>query len=226
MRWAPVTSRTLAAAQAAWQGVEKTLWPVCCVFCGERQKTERRPICGDCRADLPWTEPCFQLPPLVTAVAPLRYAFPLDAAIKLFKFRRRLWYATAFAELLGGACHNLPVDIDAVLPMPLHWRRQAFRGFNQASEIALPLARKLGVPVLAGVKRVRATPSQSGLSAAQRRRNLAGAFVARRDFDCKHVLVVDDVITTGASCRGLARVLLDAGVARVSAAAIARAVRD
>ena len=204
MRWAPVTSRTLAAAQAAWQGVEKTLWPVCCVFCGERQKTERRPICGDC----------------------LRYAFPLDAAIKLFKFRRRLWYATAFAELLGGACHNLPVDIDAVLPMPLHWRRQAFRGFNQASEIALPLARKLGVPVLAGVKRVRATPSQSGLSAAQRRRNLAGAFVARRDFDCKHVLVVDDVITTGASCRGLARVLLDAGVARVSAAAIARAVRD
>ena len=80
-------------------------------------------------------------------VAPLAYEFPVDAAIKALKFQRRLYYAPAFGELLCKACALLPDDIDAIVPVPLHWRRRWFRGFNQAHEIGKLVAKKLGVPI-------------------------------------------------------------------------------
>jgi ComF family protein len=121
---------------------------------------------------------------------------------------------------------ELPEHIDALLPMPLHWRRHAARGFNQAMEIARPLMAATGLPLVTSVARQRSTPYQSGLSASQRRRNLDAAFVAKGAVTYRHVLIVDDVITTGETCRQLALVLLEAGAERVSALAIARAQRD
>jgi ComF family protein len=195
------------------------LWPTRCAFCGNAQS---QPVCAPCREDLPWLSAAFDLEPLDTARAPLAYAFPVDAAIKRLKFRRSLSYVPAFAALLQEAIGGLPGSIDALLPMPLHWRRQALRGFNQAAEIAGAVRATTGLPLIRNVVRARHTPYQSGLTAAQRRRNLRGAFRVRGPVGCRHALIIDDVITTGSTCRQLARVLQDAGVPAVSALAIAR----
>jgi ComF family protein len=205
--------------------LEDALMPLRCVFCGARSDLTERYICTGCRADLPWRDVIMTPSPpgLEVELAPLAYAYPVDAALKAYKFRRRLFYAPAFAQLLIEASSALPTDIDAVLPVPLHWRRRWWRGFNQAQEIAAPLARHLSLPFAGRVVRTRSTATQSGLDAAQRARNLAGAFAVRGALPYTHVLVVDDVITTGATVRRLAAELQRAGVDRVSALAVARA---
>jgi ComF family protein len=207
------------------QALENALLPLCCAFCGIRTVYPERYICSGCDADLSRiaSPPPPVSSPLEHDIAPLAYEFPVDAAIKALKFRRRLFYGPALAELLCRECELLPDSVDAVLPVPLHWRRRWFRGFNQADEIAVPVARHLGVGLLRDVTRVRATPFQSGLSARERSRNLRGAFDVRGRLSAHHVLIIDDVITTGATVRQLARVLRQAGVGKVSALAVARA---
>jgi ComF family protein len=154
---------------------------------------------------------------------PFAYEFPIDAAIRQYKFRRRLWYAPAFAELLLPAIAGLPDSIDALLPVPLHWLRHGVRGFNQATEICRALRGQVDLPISRNAYRHRATPQQSGSSARARRRNLRQAFSIRGRVTAKHVLIVDDVVTTGETCRQLARTLMSEGVDEVSVLAIARA---
>ena len=202
---------------------DQLVMPMRCVFCGVRARENERYVCGPCREDLPRSHPAPPPAPLTAERAPLAYEFPVDAAIKALKFKRRLWYGPALAELLSRSVDELPQDIDAVLPVPLHWRRKWGRGFNQAREIARPIARQLGAPLVGGVRRARSTRPQSGLTAAERRRNVQGAFVARGRCHARHVLIVDDVITTGATIAQLARVVLDSGARKVSAIAVARA---
>jgi ComF family protein len=201
------------------------LAPRSCVFCGSSSRPPEKNICAGCFADLPWNEPPVSPLPGVFErnVAMLRYSFPVDVAIKALKFDRKLFYVPAFAEILSGASCCLPDDIDALLPVPLHWRRKARRGFNQASELAKPIAKQRGIPVERGVIRRKATPFQSGLAAQQRTQNLRHAFVATRDCRYEHVLIVDDVITTGATVETLAKTILAAGAHKVSVLAVARA---
>lgn len=247
----PAAAGTLIAMQpgefvrraAAWAA--QGLLPRRCVFCGVTLVPAERGTCAGCDADLdrivtacplcaaPLPEAtapgvpcpaCQQAPPPFTAcVVPLRYTFPLDAAIRAFKFRRRIEYGAAFGALLVDAARELPPGIDALLPVPLHRLRQLRRGYNQALEIARPVARARGLTLLRGVRRVRHTPYQSGLDAAKRRANLDGAFRIDRAVRARHVVIVDDVVTTGATCRGLAHLLLGAGVEKVSVLALARA---
>lgn len=153
----------------------------------------------------------------------LQYTFPVDAAIKALKFNRKLYYAPALAQVLCSARELLPVGIDAVLPVPLHWRRKTLRGFNQALELAQPVARMLNVPLVRGVYRKQATPFQSGLGAVERARNLRHAFSVRRPLVHEHILIVDDVITTGATTQQLARTLVSNGVRKVSVLVVAGA---
>ena len=108
---------------------------------------------------------------------------------------------------------------------PLHRWRLMKRGFNQARELAEPVARMLELPLVENVRRRRATPYQSVLGPRERRTNLHGAFVVKGKVPARHVLIVDDVITTGESCRQVADVLRRHGVSKVSALAVARAVR-
>ena len=216
-----------------------------CVFCGIVRASGERLICSGCDGDLPRAAhqcpacakslatalaegvacaDCQARPsPLTVVVAPFVYEFPIDAAIKMYKFRRRLHYAPAFCELLHPVIAELPEDVDALLPVPLHWLRHGIRGFNQAAEICSLLRKSTGLPVIRNVRRLRATPYQSGLSAKERRRNLRKAFSVRGSITAGHVLIVDDVITTGETCRQLATVLRAHGVANVSALALARA---
>jgi ComF family protein len=204
---------------------DNAVMPLRCVFCGMRTREPEKHICGDCNEELPRIEspPPPASSPFHVAVASVAYEFPVDAAIKAFKFQRKLYFAPAFAELLYESCQQLPSDIDAVLPVPLHWRRRWFRGFNQAYEIGRPVARYLGVPLMRGVTRHRATPSQSGLNAHERARNMRCAFVVRGAILHRHVLIVDDVITTGATAGQLARIVRSAGSDRVSVLTVARA---
>ena len=204
----------------------KWIAPNACVFCGMRVAEDAVPICAGCDADLPRVPQALVLPepPLHFMVAPLAYDFPVNAAIKAWKFRRRLDYTTAFVSLVSDALACLPEKPDAFLAAPLHWRRQALRGFNQAGELATPLGRMFGIPVIKNVVRVRHTPSQSGLGAAERQRNLRTAFRVRGRIKEKHVVIADDVVTTGATVAQIGKVLLSAGAEKVSVLAIARAL--
>ena len=195
-----------------------------CFFCGTRCPTHLPYICAGCLDDLPWRAELFteHEPPFEVAAALFDYAFPVDAALKALKFRRRLDYVPAFALLLARVMRDLPDDIDALLPVPLHWRRHAQRGFNQAVELCAALQSSTGLPMLCNIRRRRATPYQSGLEAEARSANLRAAFAARRSAPSRHVLIVDDVITTGATCRELAQAALAAGAAKVSVLAVAR----
>jgi len=200
------------------------LAPRSCVFCGTLCKPCESSICGACFVDLPWNEPAVSPTPgmFERSIAMLHYAYPVDVAIKAFKFKRKLFYASAFSEVLCSAQDLLPDGIDALLPVPLHWRREAFRGFNQAMEIAKPLASRLRLPMLRGFKRSQATPFQSGLAARDRARNLRRAFTATRIPTQSHILIVDDVLTTGATVQAVARVLRANGVSKVSVLTVAR----
>ena len=202
---------------------DDAVMPLRCVFCGVRTHEPERHICVGCDADLPRiaTLPLASSP-FEMEVAQLAYEFPVDAAIKALKFRRKLYYAPAFAELLCEACALLPNDIDAVIPVPLHWRRRWFRGFNQAHEIGRPVARHLDLPLVSGVVRRRATLSQSGLNAHERARNLRKAFDIRKPILHGHVLIIDDVITTGSTVRQLCYALRAAGADKASVLAVAR----
>jgi ComF family protein len=225
------------------RGIERTLMPRRCVFCGVAGLATEQFLCPGCDADLPRLQnpcktcgmpmgfacpvPCARCqalpPPFYRVVAPLAYAFPVDAAIKAFKFQRKLYFGPAFANLLLQAADRLPDDIDAILPVPLHRWRKLRRGYNQAVEIALPVAKRLRLPVLSNVVRAVATPYQSGLDAAERAKNLRAAFQLRGTLSAKHVLLVDDVMTTGATCRQLAELMLSHGTTRCSVLVLARA---
>ena len=236
---------TLNLLAGIGRGAIAAVMPNGCVFCGVACGAAVVPMCRECHADLPWINTacsrcanpvaaelppgvhCAQCqknpPPFDAAVAPLRYMFPVDAAIKAMKFKRKLHYVPAFGYLLAVAMQRLPDDIDALLPVPLHWRRHAARGFNQAAEICKSLEKKTGLPIIRGVIRCRPTPYQSGLAASLRQRNLRSAFRVRAVIDARHVVIVDDVITTGATCRQVATTVLEAGARKVSVLAIARA---
>ncbi len=135
--------------------------------------------------------------------------------------------AALFARWLARAAGDLLADCHGVLPVPLHRWRLLSRRFNQAAEIARPLAAQAGLPYFAdALIRTRPTRTQAGRSGDGRRRNVAGAFATparwRRRIEGRRLLLIDDVLTTGATLEACARALKSAGAAEVNAAVIAR----
>jgi ComF family protein len=185
-----------------------------CYRCARPVAIEPSTLCGQCQ---------IRLPSFTRAIAPFRYAFPVDRAIHHLKFRRQLIFAAAFAELLAPIIETALAERDALVPVPLHFRRRWHRGFNQSAEISRYLARMTGIPLLDAATRCRSTRSQTGLAAATRRSNVAGAFRVKDLKFCRHPLVIDDVITTGATVEQLAGALLTAGANDVVVLAVARA---
>jgi len=224
-------------------GLVDRLLPAECALCGQGRSVGL--VCQACVADLPWiahacarcgtpiASPlpagvfcgnCQQRPaPFDVTIAPLHYAFPVDAAIKALKFGRRLHLAPALAALMENQAVLHEGRFDALVPVPLYRWRQALRGFNQAEELARHIRGFSGLPVRCCAERVRRTEPQSGLDATRRRYNLQRAFRMVSAPQCRHALIVDDVMTTGETCRSLAATLLASGVERVSVLAIARA---
>lgn len=153
------------------------------------------------------------------------YESPLDRTIHGLKFGGLPYLGVHLGWELGPRLPARPA-VDALVPIPLHWRRAWRRGYNQAQEIARGIAGRRGWPIWKALVRPRATRPQTGLELARRRRNLRGAFRPARRWrprlQGRRLLVVDDVYTTGATARAAARALKSAGAAWVGVAAGAR----
>jgi ComF family protein len=150
----------------------------------------------------------------------------LRKLIHLFKYAGMRPLARPLSDLLNLA---LPRDerFDAITAVPLHWRRQWQREFNQSELLARATSKRSGIPVVHALKRVHATMTQAGLSHAGRRRNMAGAFVCKQTgaVKGKRILLIDDVMTTGSTAAACALALKKAGALRVALLTIARVDR-
>lgn len=217
--------------------------PPRCLLCGAAGDGGRD-LCAGCRADLAVNAPCCprcamplatpapacgqclrREPPFARAWAPLRYAHPLDLLEARFKFRADLAAGRVLSSLMiERVAIDAPELPGLLIPIPLHAARLRERGYNQTLELLRPLAQTLGAPLRAdALVRVRATPPQTGLDAAARRRNLRGAFAVASNASLPaHVAVFDDVMTTGATLHAAAKALRRAGVERVEAWVCAR----
>ena len=149
------------------------------------------------------------------------YGPPLDGLIQHFKYGKDIHLARFFATHLAPPVTNRTAEL--ILPMPLHPERVRERGFNQAVEIARPLARRLEIPLLLdAARRLRNTPAQAGLPHDARLKNIKGAFACDARVAGKRIALLDDVMTTGASLDELARAVLAAGAIAVEAWVVAR----
>jgi ComF family protein len=221
------------------------LFPGHCRLCGSTIRGEPE-LCPSCRQDLPWLDTacrqcahplhashahslcghCQKQPPAFDRTTALfHYRPPIDHLIKRFKFAEELQAGSLLSGLLAARLAERDGDLPGlILPVPLHPARLRSRGFNQATEIARHVGRKLQIPIDYRLcRRKRNTQAQSLLSPTARRLNLRNAFAVHRPPGTLHVAIVDDVMTTGHTCNELARALKQAGAVRVEVWVIARA---
>lgn len=234
--WPPWRPRCQGCGEPGAEGLD--LCPACeaalpriqmaCAACGlPLRASYARAL--DCGANLGERrcDACLRSPPPITrVVAPFLYAAPLDRWLPRFKFHHDLAAGRLLSQLMLEACAAAPRP-DALVPVPLHRMRLRSRGYDQALELAKPLARALSLPLRTDLlQRQRATSAQSSLHASERHENLRGAFriapAAMGGPLPQHVALVDDVMTTGATLHAAAHVLAEAGVSRIDAWTCAR----
>jgi ComF family protein len=213
-RIAPAAWRDLAFLDAPW-----------CVQCG-------RPFPYDAFAGGPGhCGPCIARPPVWDAArAPLAYDEASKGLVLAFKHGGRTEMLGQFARWMAAAGRELLPRSDLVLPVPLHWRRRVKRRFNQSALLGRALAEEAGLAFSAdSLVRVKATPSQAGQTAKGRWRNMRAAFrappEAQGDLAGKRVVLVDDVLTTGATVTACVKALRRAGAERVYVMTLCRVVR-
>jgi ComF family protein len=213
-----------------------------CPACWDAVPRLTPPLCDRCGDPLPsWrviSQQCARCPRCRRSQSALDrgravgpYQSTLRRLVHLFKYDRRHTLAAPLGALMRQHGADLLADADCVVPVPLHPRRQRARGFNQAAE----LAAHLGPPVVQALRRIIATPPQTGLPAARRHGNVRGVFAPARPrrgwrgrggtMRGTRVVLVDDVATTGATLEACARVLRGCGVREVRALTLARVVR-
>ena len=185
-----------------------------CPVCRERASTAQG-CCEVCRAEL------FKVRADADSVSLGVYRGKLERAVRAFKFYHATRLGELFACELAKAVRVQGWRVDLVCAVPLHPLRYLQRGYNQSAVVAKLLARRLGVPYCPLLKRTRMTQQQAKLSRAERFDNVSGAFRSRAA-SCKRVLLVDDVVTTGATTAACKEVLLKAGASSVKVAAVAR----
>lgn len=226
------------------------LYPRNCVRCGAPSPEPMKHLCWDCLSDTPKVEPpfcaicgdpvagdiqhdyaCFacarETPAFDRARSAVRYEGAVGDALRALKYGNALWVVQDMAELLL-ACVRAEYpgqSFDLVTAVPLHPARRRERGFNQSALLGGAIARRLRVPFREGlVRRVRPTDTQTGLTAPQRTANVCGAFrvglLARPAG--RRILLVDDVMTTGATVNACAKALKKGGAAEVYVVTVAR----
>lgn len=232
---------TTMAMVDGWRRAWRRAWPAHCLACGGRG-AGGRDLCAACHAGLPWLrtacprcalplptpgsvcgEYLSNPPPLDAVHAAFVYAPPLDRLLPRFKFHGDLAAGRLLAALMCEAAPRFPRDA-AIAPIPLHRNRLRQRGYDQALELAKPLASTFGIPLRDDLlRRTRITAAQSRLHADQRKRNLRNAFEVDASAALPScVVLVDDVMTTGATLHAAAKALRKAGAARVEAWVCAR----
>jgi len=247
-----IAHKITSVAARALEGALDAVFPRTCPGCGRRADRPGRHICGACMGQLmaesldgPVCEACgapvkavtadglchecrCRRPRFDAARSALAYMSLPRSLVHDFKYHGGLWLAEDLTDILE-ACVRARLDvraIDAVLPVPLHPAKFVLRNYNQSAILAKRLARRLDIPYLGrSVSRRRDTPTQTHLAPKGRRKNVRGAFAV----DCpeairsRTLLVVDDVMTTGATLGEIADTLKKSGAWRVFAATLCRA---
>lgn len=248
---AAMAGRKSGPLRSALKGLADLVLPPVCISCRTRIEGQGL-ICGTCFASIDFIappicarlgvplpygtgEPCLSAaaiakPPVYDrARAVAQYSSTMRELIQAFKYGDRHEGLALFGRWLMKAGAELLEDADLLVPVPLYPSRLWWRRYNQSAMLAYALQKQTAVKVdCFALSRVRRTLSQVGLSADQRRRNVAGAFKVaksrRNRVAGKHVVIIDDVITTGATAEACARALKRAGAARVDVLALARAI--
>jgi ComF family protein len=177
-------------------------------------------VCGGC-ISVP--------PPFIATVASFCYDIPVDRAIQKLKYNQKQYFASIFASFLAKTIHQHYQDTPLpsyLIPVPMHKDKLKERGFNQALLISQKLSKQLSIPTNETIlKKVKPTPSQTGLNKKQRTRNLKGAFTITKSVVGQHIALIDDVMTTRATSDLLSQLLMDAGAKRVDVWCVARTAK-
>lgn len=222
------------------------LLPTRCLWCGLNSDNTLA-LCKECQHHL--AQPSFSCPycaltinrPINTTcgscvtspndfykiIAPFTYANPISHFITRLKFHGHLALAELLGQLLAQAIEKQGIKEqampDMIVPIPLHKTRYRERGYNQALEIAKPIARHFDLPLVTNlIRRVRLTSPQSELDAKTRQINIKNAFKVEKKLQSRYVVLVDDVVTTGNTVNEVSRCLLESGVERIDVWAMAR----
>jgi ComF family protein len=240
----PLSSkRLLTYLNNSLKSLNYWLIPQICFLCGDAATT--LPICSACLVDLPFQGPacircarrlqkvgicqhCQKARPHYTHTqAVFSYLYPLDKLILAAKFHHNM----AVLNLLGHLmAQHLTIDSrpDVLIPVPLHPKRLRHRGYNQSLELAKRISKHTGIPIaINACQRIINTPPQTSLSGKQRQSNLKGAFkVVRVERHWQHLVLIDDVMTTGATVKELASVFKAAGIEQVDVWCCAKSTTD
>ncbi len=186
-----------------------------CYQCGIQLKPPQVGLCGACLT----APPCYD-----RVISAFGYAHPIRQLMARYKFQHQLSLAPIFARSLLTQIELSRLRVEALLPVPLHPTRLRQRGFNQALELAKPIAKALQKPLLLkSIQRKRNTQNQSDLAAKQRIKNLRNAFECVESLQHKSVAIIDDVMTTGSTANELANTLKQNGADYVEVWCVARA---
>lgn len=209
-----------------------------CVACGRRLVTQERYLCLHCMEDLPRTrfhaDPANKVAQLFWGRVPVEHATAWLFFRKGSRYQRLVHYlkykglkeiGDEMGRLFGSELKGSPFEeVEVVVPLPLHRKRERQRGYNQSEWIARGIADSLGIPLSVGnLVRSRITSTQTRKNRFERWQNVEGIFTVLRpqEYTGRHVLVVDDVVTTGATLEAAVVALRDAGSSRVSLATLA-----
>lgn len=227
--------------QLALEQLQRSLLPGSCLLCENDSDTKL--LCSDCNRELPQLPrhlcpqcseqtthgercgACLKDPPAFEQTfASLRYEFPVDRIIHTFKYGHQLavanWAAQIIIEKIAA------YEYDRIIPIPLHPDRLRERGFNQSAEIARVIAKTLKIQLdTSSLVRTRTTPPQAELPMKERKRNIRGAFECLNDLAEQRLLLIDDVMTTGATLREASRVAKIHGASQIDVAILARAFK-
>lgn len=201
----------------------RLIWKEQCLGCKSTEDLNRYGFCRQCERSIT----ILQQPVDTSHYHILKYEGPIKESICNFKYKRKTYYGKRFALLVSDfICKNGLEDFDIIIPVPLHWKKEFRRGFNQSAIVSINVARILKKRCICGVlvKR-RNTVSQTELNEKERKKNVKGAFRVRRAglVKDKNLLLFDDVYTSGATTEEARKMLLAAGASTVTILTIAKA---
>lgn len=204
------------------------LFPPKCVLCGQLLKKEELDLCKSCRIEAPMYPNCKKTLQFLDSFAAVwYYEGNVRKSLLRFKFRGKRSYAQSYGRLVAvRVLESCPDGFDCLSWIPVSPLRKFRRGYDQVELLARAVGRELGISPVPLLKKVRHNRPQSGISgAAERRANVLGAYreCSREQITGKRILLLDDILTTGATASEAARVLKTAGAAEVHCAAIAAA---
>ena len=205
------------------------LYPPKCAFC-RRLVKDGRMICPDCERELPVTGAEVQrtdISHLAVCLSPLYYTGVVRQALHRYKFGGAAAYYRIFAELMATCLREYAPEVELVTWVPLSRKRLRRRGYDQAKLLAEEVARLAGLPCEQTLEKVRNNPAQSGTSGSEeRQKNVQGVYRTVTSFAGEHVLLIDDIVTTGATLSEAAGMLLGAGAEEVSGLTLARTAQN